>query len=201
MKERILLRFLKGVTCFSLILAVGLAMMSPSISRAATNQGFGDIAGDTTDLSDSNIFNLSTTTLALLKRAFLASGGSAIADGASLPKGTLVKFLIYINNTTSFVVNDVSLRDTLNGTFSYQAGTLKVNNTTLECAAASCNAGEELTIFNDVDAVAASTDGVDGDGVSIAGAIIDAGNQNVGNAQLNIAADRVYALSFTVEMQ
>ncbi len=194
-------RLQAGMTALALILALGAVILAPPFAWAATNQGTGDIAGDATDLTDSNIFNLTTTTLGLVKRAFLASDGSAITDGAILPKGTLVKFLIYVNNTTSVQVDDVSARDVLAATFAYQTGTLKVNNTTNECAAASCTAGEEATIFSDVDAVAASTDAVDGDVVSITGTTIDAGNQNVANGVLNIAADKVWALLFTVEMQ
>ena len=184
-----------------IILTVCLVGLSSSLVFAATNQGTGDIGGDSSDLTDSNVFNLSTTTLALVKKAFLASDGSAISDGASLPRGTLVKFMIYINNTTAFAVNDVSARDVLNAAFFYQAGTLKVDSSVANCAAASCTTGEEATIFTAVDGVAASTDAVDGDVVSIAGATIDAGNQNVANGPVNIPANRVWAVLLTVEMQ
>jgi hypothetical protein len=78
---------------------------------------------------------------------------------------------------------------------------LKVDNTVANCAAASCTAGEESSIFTAVNASAARTDAVDADVVSITGSTIDAGNANVANGQVNIAANRVWALLFTVQMQ
>ncbi len=44
------------------------------------------------------------------------------------------------------------------------------------------------------------SDAVDGDVVSITGSTIDAGNENVANAQLDIAADTVWAILFSVKM-
>ena len=96
---------------------------------------------------------------------------------------------------------DVSVRDILDPTFSYQINTMKVDNSVANCAAITCTAGEESVIYTAVDGVLASTDAVDGDVVSISGTMIDVGNQNVANAQLNIAANRVWALLFTVKMK
>lgn len=144
--------------------------------------------------------------LELAKRAFLSSDGSAIPDTSTLPKGTQVKYLIYINNP-GVAVNDVSFRDVLDPTFLYQGvvetgtSSLKVNNSTTACALVTCTALEEATIFSDVDAMGAKTEAVDGDTVSISGTTIDVGNQNVGNSQMNVPAGSVGALLFTVEMQ
>jgi hypothetical protein len=41
---------------------------------------------------------------------------------------------------------------------------------------------------------------VDGDVASFTGSTIDAGNQNAANAQLDIAADRVWAILFSAKM-
>ena len=135
----------------------------------------------------------------VVKRAFLADGTS-VPTGSNLMNGTIVKYLLYINKQGSGVT-DVSLQDVLNAVFLYQAGTLKVDNTVSACAASECTAGEEATIFAAVDDNVASTDAVDADVVSLTGNTIDAGNQNAGNGQLDIAADKVWALLFTVELQ
>ena len=142
----------------------------------------------------------------IVKRAFLSSDGSPIADTSTLPKGTKVKYLIYTNNP-GVAVSDISVRDVLEATFLYQGvaetgtSSLKVNNSTAACTLVDCTAGEETTIFNDVDATAVKTEGVDGDEVSITGVTIDAGDQNVANATVNIAANTVWALLFEVKMQ
>jgi hypothetical protein len=64
-----------------------------------------------------------------------------------------------------------------------------------------CTGAEEAAIFTDVNGTAAKTDAVDADVVSIAGTTIDAGNQNVANGALNIPANTVFALLFTVVLQ
>ena len=136
----------------------------------------------------------------LVKRGF-QSDGTAIPDSSTLPAGTRVKFLLYINNSGS-ARTDVSIEDVLDATFAYQSGTIKVDNSVANCALNTCTAAEETTIFNSVDGQAAGTDAVDGDTVSYTAATttIDAGNQNQANAQLDIAATRVLAVLFTVKM-
>jgi len=95
----------------------------------------------------------------------------------------------------------VSVQDVLDPAFAYQASTLKVNDSTAACALEDCTAGEEGTIFSDVDATAAKTDAVDGDEVSITGSTIDAGNEYVANAAVNAAASKVWALLIQVKIQ
>lgn len=176
------------------------ALTLPVLAHAATNQGTGDVAGDAAALAPSNVFDLSSQQLALVKRAFLADG-SPITSGSTVPRGTEVRFLIYINNTTAFEATDVSVQDVLAGTFAYQAGTLKVDTSVPNCALGNCTPAEEAAIYASVNGQAASTDAVDGDVVSIAGATIDAGNQAVANSQLNVPANRVFAMLLTVRMQ
>lgn len=188
---------LKNGSLVAVALVVTLAM-APTTALAVDNQGTGDIAGDGAALTDSNVFQLFSTgsTLALVKRAF-QSDGTPIPDGSTLPSSTPVKFVIYVNNNASIAMNDVSVRDVLDAAFTYQAGTIKVDNTTVDCGA-SCDAAEEATIFTNVDGGTVITDGVDGDVASIAGATIDAGDANVANGTLNIAANRVWAILFEV---
>lgn len=139
--------------------------------------------------------------LRIVKKAYLFNG-SPVPDGTVLPRGTLIKYLIYINNKGR-IRRDVSVRDVLDPTFAYQGGTIKVDNSVGNCTAPACTQAEETAIFNAVDSVPAGTDTVDGDVVSYDGAAttIYAGNQNAANGQLNIAPRSVFALSFTVKIQ
>jgi len=161
----------------------------------ATAEGDGDADG-----GDANNWTVTASNgnLALVKKAFF-SDGTPIASGATIPQGTPIKFLIYINNRTA-ARGDVSLRDILNAAFGYQTGTLKVTNAIAACAADACTGLEEDGIFTAVDGVAASSDGIDGDVVSITGATIDVGDANVANGQLDINANGVWALVFDVVM-
>jgi len=181
-----------------------LAALLPLTAEAATNQGTGDVAGDASALTSSNVFTLLSTgsALALVKRAFLTDG-TALASGATVPTGTHVKFMIYVNNTSSVAVNDVSMRDVLAALFAYETGTIKIDDSVANCAAASCTALEEAAIYTAVNASSALTDAVDADTATYTAGTktVDAGNQNAANGQLNAAANKVLALLFTVQVQ
>ena len=188
-----------GQTLGGLLLGLALSLAA----QAADNTGTGDVAGDSASLADSNTFSLNSTGagLALVKTAFLADG-TPLTSGSTLPTGTLVKFMIYVNNQSSIAINDVSIQDVLDPLFLYQAGTIKVDNSVANCAAAACTPAEQAAIFAAADASAALTDGVDGDGASFtAGTTVDVGNENQANAQVDVAANTVLALVFTVQMQ
>jgi uncharacterized repeat protein (TIGR01451 family) len=199
MKVSIFLRRVRSAA-----IALALAVLAVDAAQAANNQGTGDIAGDATALTASNVFVLNSSgALTLVKRAFLGDGSNTpIASGTTLAKGTVVKFMIYMNNPSGVTVSDVSMRDVLDPLFAYQANSIKVNNAGA-CAAAACTAAEEATIFGLVQASAALTDAVDADTVTYTAGTrtVDAGNQNAANAQLNAAANKVLAVSFTVTMQ
>jgi uncharacterized repeat protein (TIGR01451 family) len=183
---------------WAIVLCLGLSVTT----WATDNQATGDVAGVDPDLGDSNVFALNTQTLALIKRAFLANG-TPLLTGTTLPKGTVVKFLVYINNNTAFPVSDVSAQDVLAAGFAYTAGTTKVDNLVPNCGLVACTAIEEAAIYAAVNATAAKTDAIDGDVVSYNGGTqtIDAGNQSVANLQLDVAASKVWAMLFTVTMQ
>jgi hypothetical protein len=78
----------------------------------------------------------------------------------------------------------------------------EVNNSIAECAAVVCTALEEQTILNAVLGAAFLSDAVDGDVASYNGgsSTVDAGDGSTANAQLNINADAVWAISFSVKM-
>ena len=69
------------------------------------------------------------------------------------------------------------------------------------CAGASCTVGEEAAIFAATDSGTVGTDVVNADLVSFTGVTLDVGNANAANAQLDIAAGKVWAVVFTVRMQ
>ena len=162
-----------------------------SLAHAADNQATGDIGGVAGDLQDSNVFTLNTTLLALVKAAFLADG-TQLSNNDTVPSGTLVKFLIYVDNTTALAVDDVNVVDDLVG-FTYQAGTLKVDNSVATGAT-------EAAIYAAVNGATALDDAVDGvDVAGISGTTISAGS-GTGNAQLDIQGDRVWAMLFTVSI-
>jgi uncharacterized repeat protein (TIGR01451 family) len=179
-------------------------ILSPA-AQAADNTGTGDVAGDGAALVDSNIFQLFTTgaALTLVKTAFLTSDGTQLTSGATLPQGTLVDFLIYVNNSGSVDVNDTSIQDVLDPLFVYQAGSIRVDNTQI-CAAAACTPAEEVAIYGVTALVGAGTDGAGaGDTVSYNGVdTIDVGNgSEAANDQQNATAGNVLAVVFTVQVQ
>jgi hypothetical protein len=141
-----------------------------------------------------------TPGLDLVKRAFWLDG-TPIPTGATIPSGMEFKFLLYINNSSGARV-DVSVRDVLDPAFQYEPGTMRVDNSVGNCAAAVCTALEEQAIFTAVNAAALRTDAVDGDVASYTGASssVDAGNGTEANLQLDINANAVWAISFSAKM-
>ncbi len=181
-------------------LMLGAFLFLSPLAQAATNTGIGDVAGVDADLVDSNTFTLLTSTPTLFKAAFLTSDNSALTSGSTLPAGTSVDFLIYLNNDADLAVLDVGIQDTLVG-FTYVAGTIHVLNTTAECAVPlACTAGEELTIYTDANVPAALlTDGAGDDAASLNGTTVEVGNNGLDttNTQQDAAANVVLALVFT----
>jgi titin len=171
-----------GDVSFSINLPISL---SPGdyVSATAT-----DPAGNTSEFAASAVIPL-----VLFKQAFLASDGSIMSNGSTLPRGAVLKFLIYTDNTGS-ARSDVSIQDVLDPAFAYSAVSLKVDNS----VASGSTVG---AIYDAVNASSTLTDEIDADVVSITGATIDAGNRYVANGQLDIAANRIWALLFTVRMQ
>lgn len=186
---------LKGGFTFVLAAATAawLAVGVVPVAHAADNQATGDVAGVDADLGNSNTFTLNSTTLALVKAAFL-NDGTPLASGTTLARGTVVQFLIYIDNSTTVPVDSINVVDVLAAGFAYQAGSIKVD--------ASQNTGATAAaIYAAVNATAPVTDAISGaDVAGINAATISAG-QSAGNAMLSIPATRVWSMLFTVKMQ
>jgi MSHA biogenesis protein MshQ len=139
--------------------------------------------------------------LALVKRAFLADG-TPVAQGATLPRGTVVKFLLYVSNSGG-PRPDLSLQDTLDPAFVYRAGTARIDTTAASCAGGACTPAEEAAIFAAVDARPPETDGVDGDAVSYRAATstLHVGDSAEANAPLDVPGATVAAVLFEVTVQ
>lgn len=172
---------------------------------AANNQGTGDVAGDAAALVDSNVFSLLSTgsALTLVKVAFLADG-TPLPSGSTVPTGTTVKFMIYVNNTSSIPINDVSIQDVLDPLFLYSGpDSVQVDNSVGDCAAVACTPAEEAAIFAAVDAAATSTDATGDDSSSVTGGTtVDVGNSvQATNAQQDVAANTVLAVLITAVVQ
>ena len=109
--------------------------------------------------------------------------------------------MLYVNNRGG-AVSDLSMQDALDPAFLYVTGSLLYDNSVAACALAVCTALEEAAIFTAVDSGTGGTDTIDlVDVVSFNANIVDAGNQTQANAQLDILADRVWAVLITVQMQ
>ncbi len=177
-----------------------LLLLAGGAAFGGTNQATGDIGGVSTQLLDSNVLVLNSAgnSLALAKRAYLQDG-TRVPNASSLPRGSVVVFLVYISNNSTIQVNDISLEDALDPAFVYQTNSIRVDNTLTNCAGALCTPAEEDNLFGTVQLAAPLTDLVDGDVASYsAGTLtIDVGDANVGNLRLDIAAQRVWIMSFT----
>ena len=182
-------------------LTLGVFLTLGHVAQAANNQGTGDVAGVGADLTDSNVFILSSTGsgLVLVKTAFLTSSGTQLTSSDTVPAGTSVDFMIYINNESSVAISDVSIQDVLDPAFTYQSPSIKIDNSVADCGV-SCDTTEEAAIYAAAIATGVLSDAAAaGDAASFAALTVDAGNSVVGaNDQLNIAANTVLALVFTV---
>ena len=181
-------------------LTLGVFLTLGHVAQVANNQGTGDVAGVGADLTDSNVFILSSTGsgLVLVKTAFLTSSGTQLTSSDTVPAGTSVDFMIYINNESSVPISDVSIQDVLDAAFTYQAGSIRIDNTVADCAA-TCDAAEEAVIYAAAEDNTPLTDAAADDTASFAALTVDAGNSAVGtNAQLDVAGNTVLALVFTV---
>ncbi len=136
---------------------------------------------------------------AVVKRAYLADG-TPLASGAAVPRGTLVKFLLYVSNSGG-QMNDVGIEDVLEAGFEYVAGSIRTSSSVAACASVDCTPAEEAAIFAATESGAVGTDAVDADVVSYGAATVSAGNDTEPNAALQIPAHTVWAMQFTVRVR
>ena len=190
-----------------LALLVGTLIFGPSMALAATNTAnFGIAVTPVTPSNTLTLTSVDTTVLDLYKRAFLTDG-TPIADSSTLPIGTTVKFLLYVDNFTGSPVSDLNISDTLAG-FTYTAGTIKMLSNLPGCTAndGTCTTVEEATMFSTLDDVLllplnddVST-AIDAAGFGTPALTITAG-RTAGNQQLDMLLDQTWGLLFTTTIQ
>ena len=113
----------------------------------------------------------------MIKKAFLDDAtGTELTSGSQVASGTIVKFMIHIDNSTGVEVKDVRIEDLLNDTdFTYQANSLFWNNMVT-------NSGATVaTIFGNTDGDGANT------GVQLSQAV----DGDVGSVDTAVSPDRV----------
>lgn len=139
--------------------------------------------------------------LFLVKRCYLPDG-TPIPTGATLRAGQDIQFLIYVNNRGP-ARSDVSVEDVLDPTFVYQGPSIRLDNTVGECASDSCTGIEEAAIYASVSVAPTTTDVTDTDAASYhAGTrTVSVGDEGAANAQLDLAANQVWALLFNTTVQ
>lgn len=140
-----------------------------------------------------------TSALGLVKRAFDA-GGAAVPSGSVLARGAVVQFLIYVDNKGA-ATNDMRLSDVLAAGFTYVAGTLRWTNSPGSCSTGTCSPAEEAAIYSSALAGTSVSDAVDGDAAAVVGTTVQLGKENAGNAQVDLAASRVFALTFRAQVR
>ncbi len=146
------------------------------------------------------VIQFSHRPLSIVKRAFQVDG-RPIASGSTMPAGTPVRFMLYINNP-DMTLDDVGIQDVLDPAFAYVPGSARYDNSPIRCASMSCTVSEEAAIFAAADTGVAVTDAADGDLFSAAGPNLYVGDGVIGgNLQADLAAQRVWALVFTAQLQ
>lgn len=195
--------------CARLLLLLTFLMLLPTLAPAAVNIGRANLGADPLPadgdfVTDSPPLTITATTLAVVKKAFLDDNtGTEITSGSSVAKGTIVKFLIYIDNSAAIAASDVRMEDLLDKTaFTYQTGSLRWNNNVTASAA------PVATIYTDtntgpalVDASGAADAG-SADAVALPASVrITFGAHSAqANAPLNIPAGRVAAFLFRARL-
>jgi len=151
---------------FLIILALAFGfLLAAGPAKAAVNIGTANLGADPTSpdndfITDSAALTISSTQLTVVKRAFVDDNtGTEIASGSSVVKGTIVKYMIYLDNSTSAQATDVRFVDLMDEVaLTYQANSLRWNNNVTNTAAT------VATIFTDTNAGAsvALTDAISG---------------------------------------
>ena len=191
-------------TAYALLAA--LLILLPATLQAATNIGRADLGADplATDndfITDSGPLVINSTKLAVMKKAFLDDGtGTEIASGSSVVKGTIVKFLIYLDNSTNAQATDVRFSDLLDEVaFTYQANSLRWNNY------ATASAAPVATIFTDTNGGASQplTDAASNADVGSADTTLTPNDRitfgavsSQANAQVNIPAGKIVSFMY-----
>lgn len=187
-------------------LVLAIMILLPTLAQAATNIGRADLgadplATDTDFISDSGTLTITSTKLTVIKRAFLDDGtGTEITSGSSVVKGTIVKYMIYLDNSTNVQASDVRFVDLLDeATITYQPNSLRWNNSVTATAApvatifTDTNAGASVALTDTIsaaDVASADTTQTPNDRITMGAHTAQT------NAVLNIPAGRIASFLF-----
>ena len=183
-----------------------LLLLLPAIVQAATNIGRADLgadplAADNDFITDSGALTITSTKLMVMKKAFVDDNtGTEIVNNSSVVKGTIVKYMIYLDNSTNAQATDVRFLDLLDEVaFTYQANSLRWNNNVTATGA------PVATVFTDTNAGAsvALTDAISNADVGSVD-ITQTPNDRItfgavtvqANAQLNIPAGKIVSFIY-----
>lgn len=191
------INLIQSLSMIVVIMLTVITMIIPASAAVVPNTATGDIAGAAADLDTTqSTFTVDITTLALVKAAFLTDG-TQLTDGDKVAKGTMIQFLLYVDNSTNALVDSVNAVDILNAAFAYQTGSIITDATTV-----SSGVWTEQDLYDTITGSGTPrTDLVSGlDIAGSAAGTVSAGD-GAGNAVLSIAADRVWGMVFTVKTQ
>lgn len=195
----------KGFISLSAVAFIASLLLSPLNADAATNTALGSIAGISADLSNSNDVILNSQTLALVKKAFLTDGTALLGDGTeTLPRGTQVRFLIYVNNATLFDIADVRVSDQLTGFAFVSGGLFHEANVLNACGAAICTPGEEAALLTTITGNALNQRGegtADADSMSYDTPTTTVSAGQTANAAITANADSAWGMVFEATIQ
>lgn len=200
-------KHLETIFCIlrSILLATvtGALIFGPTSALGALNTATWDISGVSQADATFELISFDAGNITLNKTAFLVADGSELTDGATVPVGTQVDFMIFVNNENTAAVNNVNIEDILLAAeFDYVAGNMRIT-TGGSCAALTCDPAERNTLYTSSvlignEAVEASdVAGFTADSPAVGDETVSAG-LGAGNAQLDLAADEAFALVFRV---
>lgn len=169
---------------------------------AATNQATDPGSGSVT-LASSGTVTITSSALQLVKEVWSAVtpttcfagtsiDASCTVGTANVASGTLLKFVIFVKNSTAFALDDVRIQDVLDisGTgFTYQTGTLKYDVSQTDAA----TSAQIFTALQSGTAVA-QTDAITDDYASYVAGTVYVGQPT--NVKLTVAANKTFALQF-----
>ena len=105
---------------------LGLSLLALSgVSQAATNQA--TYPGGGVTLTDSGTITVNASALAIVKEARLLDGTN-LGASSTLPAGTEIYFVLYVDNDTSVALTDVRMIDAIAG-FTVTAASFEILNT------------------------------------------------------------------------
>ena len=189
-----------GVLRSALLAIVTVALLfGPTSAMAATNTATWNISGVVQPDATFDLVSFNAGNITLTKTAFLVADGSELTDGATVPSGTPVDFMIFINNKNTAAVNNINISDdlvTAPAGFTYTANSLRFS-TTAECTLQACDQGERAALYAAAVAPNTYTDATGDDEASVVAGVVTAGLNGTTNTQLNVAAQTAYALVFT----